>query len=660
MTKKPENQNQALFSLNVSEDKMRAFLSFSPPDGKRHVITATQMLRFIENEEISAGILHENLRELANAWNKEKKKIENALVAEGVFPSYNEPSLLLSVLGVCEKPAVDAIHRLPIKHHTMVEAICPCDKVTPGQMILNLSKQDVVVDGFDVYGTVMNDVRGGKIETGKGVTYYPNRNGFLAEETGIVTLLQNKLSVIPVIYDAYVLIEMAEGNKAASATILPPEFDGEAPSLAMVKDALARQKIVSGFQSQAIDEAIDVCLVEKRAVKVIAAKDTEPVNGKDGWIKPMLDLERSLKPAIREDGSADFKTVSVIKPVKKMQPLATLESPTPGKPGTSIFGKTLPAIDGRPMRMPMGSNTELAAHDENLLVASVAGNARYKRKTIEVSECFVLKGDVDYSTGNISYGMTILVHGDVKSGFNLDVGRDVEIHGIVEDSLISSGGALLVKSGFIGTGQGVIRAKENVGILYIRNQTVYSRKDIHVAKEVVNAHMYARGSVDVGGGKIGILGGKTVAKQEIVCQSAGNEAGIKTILEVGRDYTLSEDRLKTESKILDFSKKRARAQSHIKRLQAKQKKPGLAQKEKLLLKRLLSMEMKMEKQLKVLGERISVVKSKEFELQHARVIIQRMCFPGVQIKMGEFTHLVSKKLNGTKTFILKESGIEMM
>ena len=70
---------------------------------------------------------------------------------------------------------------------------------------------------------------------------------------------------------------------------------------------------------------------------------------------------------------------------------------------------------------------------------------------------------------NWKYG-SIVVKGDVKSGFCLNAEGDIEIWGTVGDASIKFGKSVTVKCGFIGTGKEKIEAKDNLHMRVENNQ----------------------------------------------------------------------------------------------------------------------------------------------------------------------------------------------
>ena len=82
--------------------------------------------------------------------------------------------------------------------------------------------------------------------------------------------------------------------------------------------------------------------------------------------------------------------------------------------------------------------------DENLVRASADGEILVKNGVLHVSQIHTVKGDIDYSTGNLKFNGSIKIGGTVKAGFEVIAEGSVEINGNVEDAKILAGGDVVV------------------------------------------------------------------------------------------------------------------------------------------------------------------------------------------------------------------------
>ena len=200
-----------------------------------------------------------------------------------------------------------------------------------------------------------------------------------------------------------------------------------------------------------------------------------------------------------------------------------------------------------------------------------------------------------------------------------------------------------------------------MGLGFARNQNIKCRKSINIAGEAVNCNLYARNSIEVSGRKLGIVGGTAVARLEIICESAGNESGTKTSLEVGLDFALVEELHKTDDKMKELTASKIKIDSHLAKIvHIKNVKKSLPQKDAILLKKLAEMQQKVKNQLEVLDERKTLIKQKLSQIENARVIVKRKVYSGVTVKIGEHFLAIDKDLEGPKSFIVRSDGVKIV
>ena len=148
--------------------------------------------------------------------------------------------------------------------------------------------------------------------------------------------------------------------------------------------------------------------------------------------------------------------------------------------------------------------------------------------------------------------------------------------GTIEDAEIIVGGNVICKLGFVGQGIGVIDAKGDVNLAFTKNQTVKSRQNVVIAKEALNCNVYARKTISVHGNPLSIVGGKMVARDSITVYSVGNISGVKTVLEVGVDFSLLEELEKTDRQLTDMNDNKRKLTQTFAKIQhdAEKSKPG--------------------------------------------------------------------------------------
>ncbi len=159
----------------------------------------------------------------------------------------------------------------------------------------------------------------------------------------------------------------------------------------------------------------------------------------------------------------------------------------------------------------------------------------HSAKGLEFKNVYIVKKDVDFSTGNINFSGSVMVNGDVRSGFKIIAQDDVQVNGVVEDAVIESNGNVLLKTGFVGRGKGQIIAQGDVTVKFCENETIISEGDIYISEYVMHSKIITKGNLYVTDKTGLIVGGETYAVKCIEANVVGNENYTPTKLFVGVD-----------------------------------------------------------------------------------------------------------------------------
>lgn len=375
-------------------------------------------------------------------------------------------------------------------------------------------------------------------EFGNNLVLQKEKKTWVAEEDGIFFVSAGVPKVIEINYNATYKIKISSDNLSVDIDFFPAGPDGKKVLVKEVFDELRALKIGVEIKTDSIDRALATIEQNKTPIyDVNVAKGVMPVDGVDSKVDFFVETEVDFSPTVLDSGRLDFYNLDILNSVKKDQLLAVYHPHIEGQNGKDVFGKEIPSRAAKIIDFPAGKNTYSPPNNKNEILAKVDGNVIEKKGILTVSEIFNIKGNVDFSTGNIANSGSIKILGDVKSGFRLDIGETVEIKGIVEDAVIKAGADVQINSGFVGSGSGLIIAEGDVSLKYVRNQKIQSRKSINVKNEVMDSELFAKDRIRVNGGKnMSILGGYTMAGHIIEVNCLGNEYGIPTKIELGYDY----------------------------------------------------------------------------------------------------------------------------
>jgi uncharacterized protein (DUF342 family) len=218
--------------------------------------------------------------------------------------------------------------------------------------------------------------------------------------------------------------------------------------------------VVYGIDWDTVDLILEKNILEQ---ETIVASATLPIPGKDAEVFETVKVDTNARPAIREDGSVDYRQIENVNQVKKGDVLAVRNPPTPGFPGTSVFGSPLSPEPGEDLGLPAGRNTSIN-ETETELRADLNGYVYRDGRYLCVSSVFVVEG-VNFKSGNIDYQGDVVVRGDVLPDFVVKAGGNITIEGTVESARVeSTGGSIVVRGSVFGKGAAVLVAKDNIRV----------------------------------------------------------------------------------------------------------------------------------------------------------------------------------------------------
>lgn len=333
---------------------------------------------------------------------------------------------------------------------------------------------------------------------------------------------------------------------------IPPEVTEDAPSETdtpavtnsldvlsedHIRSVLSEHQIVYGIQEAGIREFL---ADPERGDYVLIAQGDAAVPGEDARLEYIYEkMETGHSPKLLESGKVDLKDLNLNINVHKGDVLAQKFPVTPGKPGRKVTGEEIPPPKSRDCNLPQGKNTRISA-DGLQLISDIDGTISRTTKKLSVITVYTIKGDVDYSTGNIHFIGSVEIGGNVLSGFRVEAQDDITVGGIVEGAEIVAGGNVTIRRGVQGGEKADIRAGGSIQAKFVNGAKLSAKESILVAGAVMHSTLQA-GDRIVLEGKNGVLnGGRAVALQGVEADSIGSEAGVATTVEVGINPELDE------------------------------------------------------------------------------------------------------------------------
>ncbi|MDR0248787.1 MAG: FapA family protein [Oscillospiraceae bacterium] len=335
----------------------------------------------------------------------------------------------------------------------------------------------------------------------------------------------------PLPEDAIAEVFLSADRMNAYAKITPPQHGGERITLEDLKNALAKTGVVYG-----IDEGRLISLVTSPVYDSLEliATGKPPLEGKHGWIETHFTATKDKKPALREDGTVDYKSLTHIENVRVGTELCTLHPPVPGTPGSDVRGAVLQPRAVKPAKLVGGKGTALN-EDKSKLCAAIDGFVDNTGGRVSVLAAFSVKEDVDVSTGNITFVGHVNINGSVQTGFTVRADGNVNVGGSVEGGSIYAGGSILISGGYNGKDGSELAAGGDIRCKYINQGKASAENNIH-SGTILGSSVTCGGSVFISGGRGAVIGGRVSAGRNIECLVAGARlAGAETTLEAGND-----------------------------------------------------------------------------------------------------------------------------
>jgi uncharacterized protein (DUF342 family) len=278
---------------------------------------------------------------------------------------------------------------------------------------------------------------------------------------------------------------------AVRATILPTDLQ---ITRADVQFLLNEKNVCYGIDWSVIDQLLASGEFDR---ETIIASASPPIPGKDAEVMETVQIDTNAHPAILEDGSVDYRQIENINQVQAGDVLAVRNPPTPGIPGTSVFGNPLSPEPGEDLGLPVGKNTK-PNESETELRAELNGFVYREGKRICVSSVFVADG-VNFKTGNIRYQGDVLIQGDVLPGFTVVAGGNIRVEGVVESAhLESTEGSVSVRGAVVGKGEAKIVAARKIMLDSAQDASLKCGGSITVARYLRNCAVETR-SLDMPG-----------------------------------------------------------------------------------------------------------------------------------------------------------------
>ncbi|MGP4107009.1 DUF342 domain-containing protein [Virgibacillus sp. L01] len=396
---------------------------------------------------------------------------------------------------------------------------------------------------------------------------------------------------------------------------------------------LHEHNITFGIDENALDTLLSDNNLDIFPIKI--ANGVFPEDGTDGEVNYQFNLDDNNKSS--RTSNWNFRDVMRIPSVKEGQRLATITLPTTGINGSDVYGKSIKARPGKASRLKLGENVVFREEDLSYY-ATIEGQINITERFIQVYNVFEVNEDLSMKQGNLDFVGSIVIKGNVPSGYTVKAKGDISIFGMVEAATIIAEGSVYISEGLSGLKEGFINAGENLRIGYINQGTVYAGKNIYAENSILHSNITAKQQVFCQRGNI--IGGSISAGKLVEAKDIGNRLGTKTEVIFGVNKTIAD----REENLLAKKEELQATLSKLKMIERKMKDQGNpdSNKAKITMLRINSSYQKAADQLQEAEETLEQLTAKIGSEHESLLVINGHIYPNVMVTFGKFKRKIER------------------
>ncbi len=439
--------------------------------------------------------------------------------------------------------------------------------------------------------------------------------------------------------DLKVLVTVSPDELSASVTLYPGE-NGSPITRDDIITALQNQKVTYGIKDDLIK---NLCEHPVYNQSFCVAEGLPVQNGKNGSVIFHFDTTVDKTPTVLEDGRINYRELNLIQSVKAGQELCTMVPPVPGIQGVTVKGKPIQAVNGKPAILPRGKNVTVS-EDGQTLYAATDGEVEYLEQTkVSVYTNHEIPADVDNSTGNINFVGSVIVKGNVLSGFSVEAGGNVEIYGVVEGARIKAGGSIILRRGMQGMGKGSLIAGGDIVARYIEYTNVEAKNNVQ-SEAIMHSNVKCGNKLELTGRKGLLVGGTCKVGKIISAKVIGSHMATATELEVGADPTVRERYKQAREELVSMESDIKKAEQAITILKKMESMGSLAPDKQEIMTKSVRTKIYLSSRLEEVKREIEELDSKLQQEGNGKVRAMNFIYPGVKVTIGTCMMYVKEAL----------------
>lgn len=371
---------------------------------------------------------------------------------------------------------------------------------------------------------------------------------------------------------------------------------------------------------------------------VVFARGLAPQHGKNGMLKYHVQLGTTIE--INDQEHIDFKEIMVIPKVETGTKLVTIIPPTESKDGMNVTGNVVKAKPGKPAVMKAGKNTEFQ-EEHQAIFATGSGQVSLISKQIQVLPVYEVKKSVSMETGNIDFNGSIVINGDVPTGFSLKARGDITIQGTVEAATLEAGGSIFVHEGVYAAGNGRLNAGMDIRVRNINQANLKAGRNIIIENSCLHSHINAQDMLYCHRGHI--IGGHISVGKKIEGNDFGNRLETKTEVYLGHSMDVMHLYNELESKIEQAQDQLKKLKLLGERLEEVKQIRDLSSKERVAMLRQRNTYNMTKIELEKLLEKQFTLNEEKEAFDFLKMDVNGILYPNVHVMVGKYSMSIQQE-----------------
>ena len=324
-----------------------------------------------------------------------------------------------------------------------------------------------------------------------------------------------------------------------------PDKDG----ISRAKDNIVRQRDLNG---------------------IIVAQGSPSTTPEEPVIMPIsefLELEKATeqKATIRRQENMNLRSMKqAFTMVKKDQLIAKLVFKVPGKEGRDIYGDYLPPVKLK--ESPALICGGIKSDSMTDFYAEFDGMMKINNLEIQVLHAYHHKGDVNLTSGDISFSGPVYIEGNVDSGASVFSNKDIHITGQIRGGKVHCNKNLRVDKGIITNTNTKLYCGGNISTHFIENSIVECKGNIQAFKAIISSQIDCLGKVEILGVESVCAGSQIRVGQFLLTGDLGYPKGKVTKVLLGENWQMVKSLEISKSRYQHFSRVRKKIKSELQEL----------------------------------------------------------------------------------------------